>query len=96
MNFRHDINALRAIAVVSVVIFHFFSTYLPGGYVGVDIFFVISGYLMTRIITSKLDDGNFSFASFYAARAKRIIPALASYVLGSTCCMPFLPYTLGT
>ncbi|WP_244230745.1 acyltransferase family protein [Vibrio ouci] len=77
MNFRHDINALRAVAVVSVVIFHFFSTYLPGGYVGVDIFFVISGYLMTRIVTSKLDEGNFSFASFYAARAKRIIPALA-------------------
>ncbi|MGD8111350.1 acyltransferase family protein [Vibrio sp. TRT 17S01] len=77
MTFRYDINALRAIAVVSVVIFHFFSAYLPGGYVGVDIFFVISGYLMTRIITSKLDEGNFSFASFYAARAKRIIPALA-------------------
>lgn len=77
MGFRTDINGLRAIAVISVIIFHFNPQFLPGGFSGVDIFFVISGYLMTGIIFKGLDNNSFSLVDFYIRRAKRIIPALA-------------------
>ncbi|MDH2397129.1 acyltransferase [Providencia rettgeri] len=77
MSFRYDINFLRAIAVMAVVIFHFKPTFLPGGFSGVDIFFVISGYLMTGIIFKGFDKNNFSLVKFYIARANRIIPPLA-------------------
>ena len=77
-NFRYDINGLRAFAVISVVIFHFNNSFLSGGFVGVDIFFVISGYLMTKIIYTKIDNGTFSIIDFYNSRAKRIIPALSA------------------
>lgn len=76
MNYRKDINGLRALAVIAVVIFHFNSNWLPGGFAGVDVFFVISGFLMTRIIFNGLDDNSFSLLRFYIARANRIIPAL--------------------
>lgn len=75
-SFRPDINGLRAIAVISVVLFHFSLQGFDGGFVGVDIFFVISGFLMTGIIVKGLENNNFSIANFYAARARRIIPAL--------------------
>lgn len=74
--FRQDINALRAWAVVSVVLYHFGVPGFSGGFVGVDIFFVISGYLMTGIIVSGLKVGKFSVLNFYFARINRIIPAL--------------------
>lgn len=74
--FRTDINGLRAIAVISVVLFHFGVTGFSGGFVGVDIFFVISGFLMTGIVARGIDKGNFGFIDFYLARARRIIPAL--------------------
>ena len=77
MNFRADINGLRAIAVIAVVIFHFNSDWLSGGFAGVDVFFVISGFLMTGIIFRGLDTQSFSVIRFYMARANRIIPALA-------------------
>lgn len=77
MNFREDINALRAFAVVAVVIFHFNHAWLPGGFAGVDIFFVISGFLMTMIIVKGLERETFSIIGFYKARVRRIIPALA-------------------
>ncbi|WP_231701293.1 acyltransferase family protein [Alteromonas stellipolaris] len=77
MKFREDINALRAIAVVSVVLFHFNHDWLPGGFAGVDVFFVISGFLMTMIIVKGLEKESFSILSFYKARVRRIIPALA-------------------
>ncbi|MFC3115982.1 acyltransferase family protein [Cellvibrio fontiphilus] len=77
MNFRNDINGLRAIAVIAVVLFHFNVAGFSGGFVGVDIFFVISGYLMTKIIFSKLATDSFSLTQFYLARSRRIIPALA-------------------
>ncbi|MFG1505567.1 acyltransferase family protein [Halobacteriovorax sp. ZH5_bin.2] len=76
MTFRKDINALRAIAVIGVVLFHFFPNLVPGGFAGVDVFFVISGYLMTEIIFKKLEEDNFSFVEFYFARFSRIVPAL--------------------
>lgn len=75
-NFRLDINGLRALAVIAVVIFHFNSQWIPGGFVGVDIFFVISGFLMTSIIFKGLENNSFSLRKFYLARANRIIPAL--------------------
>lgn len=78
--FRTDINGLRTIAVIAVVLFHFGIPGFSGGFVGVDVFFVISGFLMTGIIIRGLDDNlhnkKFSFFSFYMARARRIIPAL--------------------
>lgn len=77
MNFRSDINGLRAIAVISVVLFHFNPEILPGGFAGVDVFFVISGFLMTSIIFRGLENSNFSIVNFYISRANRIIPALA-------------------
>lgn len=81
MNFRADINGLRAIAVLAVVLFHFDVKGFRGGFVGVDIFFVISGYLMTGIIQSRLDLNNFNLLAFYLDRAKRIIPALLALCL---------------
>lgn len=81
MTFRYDINGLRAIAVLSVVVFHFADTALPGGFIGVDVFFVISGYLMTAIIFKGLDKDTFSLIEFYRSRVKRIIPALATLSL---------------
>ena len=77
MVFRKDINGLRAIAVLAVVIFHYNSSFLPGGFAGVDVFFVISGFLMTKIVLKRLDNENFYLMKFYSARAKRIIPALS-------------------
>jgi peptidoglycan/LPS O-acetylase OafA/YrhL len=74
--YRPDIDGLRAIAVLLVVIFHAFPELPGGGFVGVDIFFVISGYLITRIIIKDLDLCRFSFKGFYARRIKRIYPAL--------------------
>jgi peptidoglycan/LPS O-acetylase OafA/YrhL len=76
MKFRYDINALRALAVTAVVLFHFKVDFIPGGYVGVDVFFVISGYLMTSIIMGRLAKGKFSIWDFYYDRAKRIVPGL--------------------
>jgi peptidoglycan/LPS O-acetylase OafA/YrhL len=76
-DFRQDINGLRAWAVVAVVLYHFGVPGFTGGFVGVDIFFVISGFLMTSIIVRGLNEGRFSLWQFYLARARRIIPALA-------------------
>jgi len=74
--YRPDIDGLRAIAVLAVVAFHAFPEFIGGGFVGVDIFFVISGYLITGNILTGIADGSFSFADFYARRARRIFPAL--------------------
>lgn len=77
MKFRSDINGLRAYAVIAVVIFHFFPSVLSGGFAGVDVFFVISGYLMTAIIVNRIETSGFSLIEFYLSRANRIIPPLA-------------------
>jgi peptidoglycan/LPS O-acetylase OafA/YrhL len=79
--FRQDINGLRAWAVIAVILFHFGVPGFSGGFVGVDIFFVISGFLMTGIIYKGLMEDSFSILDFYLARAKRIIPALLALCL---------------
>ena len=77
MKFRKDINGLRAFAVIGVLLFHFNASWMPGGFAGVDVFFVISGFLMTGIIFRGIEQEKFSILNFYVARANRIIPALA-------------------
>lgn len=74
--YRPDIDGLRAIAVLSVVAFHAFPSWVRGGFIGVDVFFVISGYLISTIIFENLDKGTFSFSEFYSRRIRRIFPAL--------------------
>jgi len=74
--FRDDINGLRALAVIGVVAFHADRALVPGGFAGVDVFFVISGFLITRIVLSDLAAGKFSLLDFYARRARRILPAM--------------------
>ena len=74
--YRPDIDGLRAIAVLSVVIFHAFPEWLSGGFVGVDVFFVISGFLISTIIFENLEKKRFSLIEFYSRRIKRIYPSL--------------------
>lgn len=86
-NYRPDIDGLRALAVLSVIAFHVSPNWIAGGFIGVDVFFVISGFLISTIIFENLDKGTFSFTEFYARRIKRIFPALllvllTSFVLG--------------
>ncbi len=81
ISFRQDINGLRAIAVLAVVFYHAELELFKGGWLGVDIFFVISGYLISNIIISELNEGNFSFKTFYLRRVRRILPALFSVLL---------------
>lgn len=81
--YRPDIDGIRAVAVILVVVFHYFPAAAPGGYVGVDVFFVISGYLITGIIAREVESGSFTFREFYSRRIRRIFPALA-IVLAAT------------
>jgi peptidoglycan/LPS O-acetylase OafA/YrhL len=76
MKYRADIDGLRAVAILPVVAFHALPGLLPGGFIGVDVFFVISGYLITSIILSSLRSGSFTIAGFYSRRVRRIFPAL--------------------
>ncbi|MGV6851466.1 MAG: acyltransferase family protein [bacterium] len=82
-DYRAEIDGLRAFAVLSVVIFHAFPNYLSGGFVGVDVFFVISGFLITGHIFEKLETGSFSFSDFFSRRVRRLFPALI-LVMGSS------------
>ena len=80
-NFRYrpEVDGLRAVAVLAVVLFHA-GLGFPGGYIGVDVFFVISGYLITSLIINDLEQGRFTLTNFWERRARRIIPALAAVV----------------
>jgi len=86
MKYRPEIDGLRALAVIPVILFHAGIQVFSGGYIGVDIFFVISGYLITSIILSELSDKSFSFIGFYERRARRILPALFFMM---AVCLPF-------
>ncbi|ACL03415.1 acyltransferase 3 [Desulfatibacillum aliphaticivorans] len=86
MEYRREIDGMRAVAVMPVILFHAGLNLFQGGYVGVDIFFVISGYLITTIILNDLTKDNFSIVAFYDRRARRILPALFFITLA---CFPF-------
>jgi peptidoglycan/LPS O-acetylase OafA/YrhL len=75
-SYRPDVDGLRAVAVLAVLAFHAFPDFAPGGFAGVDVFFVISGFLITGIILGGLADGSFTFAGFYWRRVRRLFPAL--------------------
>ncbi len=91
--YRPEIDGLRALAILPVVAYHAFPRYAPGGFVGVDVFFVISGYLISLILFRSLEAGDFSFREFYAHRARRLFPALltvlvACYAFGWLALLP--------
>lgn len=86
MIYRREIDGLRAIAVIPVILFHAGMSPFSGGFVGVDVFFVISGYLITSILIDEIEQGSFSIVNFYERRARRILPALFFVML---CCIPF-------
>lgn len=79
--YRPEIDGLRTIAVIAVIIFHLDFEWFPGGYLGVDVFFVISGYLISSIILKELDEGSFRFTNFWARRVRRIFPAMLAMIL---------------
>jgi len=79
-----SVDALRALAVVPVILFHLHPSWLPGGYLGVDVFFVISGYIITGILLKGMDEGSFRFRDFYARRIRRILPALLVMLVAVT------------
>ena len=105
MRYRGDIDGLRAIAVMSVIIFHLDATVFDfrvfaGGYVGVDIFFVISGFLITQLIHGQIAGGNYSIVDFYVRRSRRIFPALFFMMAVSSAfvvvyCLPSVVDTFG-
>ena len=86
MKYRAEIDGLRALAVVSVILFHAEFKLFGGGFVGVDVFFVISGYLITTILMEEMESNRFSLINFYERRARRILPALFFVML---ICIPF-------
>lgn len=86
VKYRREIDGLRAVAVLPVILFHAGFEAFAGGFVGVDVFFVISGYLITTIILSDMNNGKFSIITFYERRARRILPALFFVMF---CCLPF-------
>ena len=91
--FRYDINALRAIAIIGVLLYHYEVELFSGGFVGVDVFFVISGYLMSRVVIGQIDKGTFSFNEYFERRLHRIVPALLFLiaVLTVVCFFFYLP-----
>ena len=83
VKYRPEIDGLRAVAVIPVILFHLNKSWVPGGFLGVDVFFVISGFLITSIILREEQAGVFSFKKFWMRRAKRILPALIAMVLAA-------------
>jgi peptidoglycan/LPS O-acetylase OafA/YrhL len=90
IRYRADIDGLRAIAVLGVVLYHVGGLGVRGGYVGVDVFFVISGFLITGILAREFETGSFSLANFYVRRIRRILPALAATLVASTIAAVFI------
>src|SRR5689334_3784477 len=101
VKYRPDVDGLRAVAVLLVLHFHAFPAAMPGGFIGVDVFFVISGFLITGIIARELEQGRFSLLTFYIRRVRRIFPALivvlaVTLVLGWFWMLPAAFAQLGT
>ena len=83
LTYRSEIDGLRAVAVLAVGLYHLGPTFLPGGFVGVDVFFVISGFLITSIILRESADGTFTLKNFWMRRIRRLFPALAVVLLAT-------------
>ena len=81
IQYRRDIDALRGLSILLVVVYHAFPEILPGGFIGVDVFFVISGYLITSIIFLSIENNDFSLREFYSRRIRRLFPALITVLL---------------
>ena len=79
LGYRPELDGLRAVAVASVLLYHLGSPIAPGGFVGVDVFFVLSGFLITRLIAEELRTGEFSLFKFYERRIRRIAPRFLSF-----------------
>jgi len=92
-SFRFDINGLRAIAIIGVLLFHYKVPAFTGGFAGVDVFFVISGYLMSRVIIGQIDKGTFLYAGYFERRLHRIVPALLTLlvIITVTCFFFYFP-----
>lgn len=89
-SYRPEVDGLRAIAVVSVIVFHLNATWLPGGFVGVDVFFVISGYLITGFVRREVASGTWAYRSFFVRRVRRLAPPLLFVTVCSCCAAYFL------
>jgi peptidoglycan/LPS O-acetylase OafA/YrhL len=99
-DYRPEIDGLRAVAVLAVLAYHAFPTLFPGGFVGVDIFFVISGYLITGIICREIRQNRFRITNFYARRIRRIFPSVilvvfVTFVIGCRMLTPVNMFSLG-
>jgi peptidoglycan/LPS O-acetylase OafA/YrhL len=84
MKYRSDIDGLRAVAILPVVAYHAGLALVPGGFLGVDVFFVISGYLICRLINDEINNGSFTVAAFYKRRVMRLFPALFAMLLATS------------
>src|SRR5579862_9041968 len=90
LKYRPDIDGLRCVAVLSVLAFHLSPNRMPGGFVGVDVFFVISGYLISAIVFSEINESRFSIVGFYERRVRRIFPALFAMLIVVSAVLSFL------
>jgi len=93
-SYRPEIDGLRALAILGVILFHIHPSWLQGGFVGVDVFFVISGFLITGILDRELSDRRFSFFAFYARRIRRIFPLLLAVVAATIIAQYSIGYRL--
>jgi peptidoglycan/LPS O-acetylase OafA/YrhL len=89
IKYRKDIDGLRALAIIPVLLYHVGYSSFSGGYVGVDVFFVISGFLITKILMSDMNNGTYSLITFYERRIRRILPALTCVIIFVLCASPF-------
>ena len=92
IKYRTEIDGLRTVAIIPVILFHLGYSFLKGGFYGVDVFFVISGYLITKILTEDIQNGNFSMPHFWLRRVKRLLPLLLTVILVTLIIAPFVLY----
>ncbi len=96
IQYRPEIDGLRAVAVVPVILFHMGFRWAAGGFIGVDVFFVISGFLISSILLDEFENKTFSFPGFWARRVRRIFPALMTMLLATSLISVFLPFKRDT
>ena len=92
IKYRPEVDGLRAVAVIPVVLFHLGASWIPGGFLGVDVFFVISGFLITSIILKEQAAGTFTFSGFWMRRVRRIMPAMLTMLIATSVAGYFLMF----